>query len=130
MGVDGGLYKAVFVLHLVAVVVGFGTVALDGVTLRIAQRQGGSEGAAIGEATLALTRVARGFLLAVPVLGALLVVLSDGVWGFDQLWTVASLVLWFLAVGASDMARRVPAAGVVRNLLVVVVISLMVWKPR
>lgn len=172
MGVDGGLYKLVFLLHLVAVVVGFGTVSLDSVSAAIASKRGGREGVAIGEARDSVSKVAEGFVLATPVLGILLVVVSDGAWGFDQLWVGLALVLWFVAVSLShavlrpaaravnrlgielaDMGpppkprgaavaapppqvaqveraeKRVAVAGAATNLILVVIIGLMIWKP-
>ena len=156
MGVDGDLYNVLLLLHLVTVVVGFGGVALNGVYGVLAKRSPGPEGAAIGEANTHVTRKwAESFIYAVPVFGILLVLASDDVWGFDQLWISLSFVLYIVGLGLSHgvmrpaakrmnalareqrpdpaamaaLEKRLGAVGGVLNLLVVVLIALMIWKP-
>src|SRR5829696_2609782 len=92
VGLNSGIYKFLLVLHLIAVVVGFGSVMLNGVYAARAKRAGGREGVAIAEAnTFVSDKVAELFIYAVPILGILLIVTSDEVWKFDQKWISFSL---------------------------------------
>ena len=156
MGVDGDLYNVLLLLHIVTVVVGFGSVALNGVYGALAKRSPGPEGAAIGEANTHVSlKWAEWFIYAVPVFGILLVLASEDVWGFDQLWITLSFVLYIVGLGVShgvmrpaakrmnalarqqrpDTAameateKRLAAGGTFLNLLIVVLIALMIWKP-
>lgn len=148
MGVDGEIYQLVLVLHIAAVVVGFGAIALNGAYARQAQRRGGAEGVAIGEANRAVTRAASSFVYAVPLFGIALVLLSEETWAFDQLWISLSFLLYLVAAGllgavvipsqkrisaaSGDLDRlqaKVAAGTGAVNLLVVVLIALMIWKP-
>ncbi len=148
MGVDGEIYQLVLVLHIASVVVGFGAIALNGVYARQAHRRGGAEGVAIGEANRAVTRAASSFVYAVPLLGIALILLSDDTWAFDQLWISLSFLLYLVAAGllgavvipsqkrisaaTGDLDRlqaKVAAGTGAINLLVVVLIALMLWKP-
>ncbi|MDP9442214.1 MAG: DUF2269 family protein [Actinomycetota bacterium] len=114
MGVNSTLYNLVLVLHLVAVVVGFGTVFLNGAYGAQAKRRPGPGGLAIGEATYAVTKTAEYAIYAVPVFGILLVVLSDDAWEFSQLWISLSFLLYFIGIGLfrgmlTPAARRLNA---------------------
>lgn len=166
MGVDSTLYDLVFVLHLVAVVVGFGTVFLNGAYGAQARQRPGAGALAIGEANFAVSKMAELAIYAVPVSGILLVVLSGDVWQFSQAWISLSFLLYFLGLGlthglvipsarrmnalAAELAAGAPAAGggrppqvaemealekrlalggTILNLIVVVVIAVMVFKP-
>jgi uncharacterized membrane protein len=171
MGVAGGLYRFVLLAHITAVVVGFGPTFLNGVYGKMAQRRGGVAGVAISEANEeATSRWAERYIYAVPVLGILLVVLSDGAWGFEQPWIGISMLLYIVViavyhavvrpahrrlnqVSAELVAMGPPPSGSERqgrppqvaelealgkklavfggglNLLVVVIIALMIWKP-
>ncbi len=168
VGLNSGIYKFVLLLHLVTVVVGFGGVMLNGVYAARAKRAGGREGVAIAEAnTFVSDRVAELFIYAVPILGILLIVLSDDVWKFDQKWISFSFLLYLVGIGLSHgllrptvkrlnaltaqlaaagpmpsaggpppevaeveaLGKRAGAVGAVLNVLVVVILALMVWKP-
>lgn len=145
---DSELYRLAFLLHITAVVVGFGAIALNGIYARHAGQRGGAEGAAIGEANRAVTRAAASAIYAVPVFGIALVLLSDNTWGFDQLWISLSFLLYLVAAGllgavvipsqrrigsaSADLDRlqgKVAAATGAINLLGVALIALMIWKP-
>jgi uncharacterized membrane protein len=156
MGIDGDLYNLLLLLHIVTVVVGFGAVALNGVYGALAKRSPGAEGAAIGEANTHVSNAwAEKFIYAVPVFGILLVATSDDAWGFDQTWITLSFVLYIVGIGVAhgvmrpaakrmnELARdaqpdraamdatekRLAAGGTFLNLLLVVLIALMIWKP-
>ena len=109
MGVNSTLYNLVLVLHLVAVVVGFGTVFLNGAYGAEAKRRGGAGGLAIGEANFAVSKMAQYAIYAAGVFGVLLVILSDGAWEFSQLWISLSFLVFFVAMGLAQ-GLLMPAA--------------------
>lgn len=98
MGIGSAAYNIVFVLHLMAVIVGFGGVVLNGVYGAQAKKRPGVGGLAIGEANVAVSKLAEKVILAVPVFGILLVVLSDGAWEFTQPWVVISMMLFVVSM--------------------------------
>ena len=99
MGIGSAVYKIVFMLHIVSIIVGFGGVMLNGIYGAEAKKRKGAEGAAIGAANLAVSKIAEKVIMTVPVWGILLVLLSDGVWEFSQAWVGIAIVL-FIAVYA------------------------------
>jgi len=170
MGITGDAYQFVKVLHILAVVVGFGSVMLNGVYGLQARDKKGREGLAVAEAMHTVTtKVAMWFIYAVPVLGILALLLSDDTWKFSQAWISLSFVVYIAGLGlahavqipnvnrmialmkeladgaavtagagggpppqAMELEKRGKQAamvGGVLNLLVVVAIYLMVFKP-
>jgi uncharacterized membrane protein len=98
MGVSGGLYRFVLLLHILTVVVGFGGFIVNAGYARQARKRGGAEGLAISEASAAVTkRVSQSAFYAVPVFGIPLVLLSDGTFGFEEPWISLSFVLYIAA---------------------------------
>lgn len=145
--VGSGLYDTVLVLHILAVVVGFGAIALSG--LAAGRAGGGSEEAAVVRSHWT---VARGWAMwavyAVFLLGALLVVLSDEAWSFGDPWLSASMGLYILGIGAFHAllaparkalaspsgdavaaGRRLALGTAVLDVVLVVNLALMVYKP-
>lgn len=173
MGYRENLYDTVLLLHIFAVVVGFGGVYLNGLYGAAAKNAGGSSALAISEANLKVTHVAQYFIYAVPVLGVLLVWLSDGAIGFGETWVWLSLVLYAVGISLSHavmlptakrmqalmrelasvgagggppppgaaggpppqaiemqaLGKRMGTVGMVLDVLVIVLIALMVFKP-
>lgn len=167
MGTDSGVYKLVFLLHLIAVIVGFGTVFLNGVYGSIAKRRRGAEGLAVAEANYDVSvKWAEPFIYAVPVLGILLVLLSDDQFKFSQAWVSLSFLLYIVSIGVvhalhlpnlrrmnalmaglvssgpapgsglppevtelEAREKRAAAIGTALNLVLVVLVALMIWKP-
>lgn len=132
---DSGAYQLVLVAHLVAVIVGFGGLLLARTTAL--------------PASVVEGRV-EWFAYAVPVLGVLLVMLSQDRWRFGEPWIGASFLIYVAAIGihqgvlrpsrssaadpgpapgAARRTGRVRAWGVVFDLLVVTAVALMVVKP-
>lgn len=100
MGVSSGIYKALLVLHLLAAILGFGPVMLAGAFGAKAKARRGPQGQAIAEATYeVISQWADKFMYAVPVLGILLVLVSDDAWKFSQAWISFSFLLYFVALG-------------------------------
>ena len=170
MGIGSTAYKLVFVLHVLTVIVGFGTVMLNGIRGAEAKKRPGPGGLAIGESGYRVNNVAEKFIYAVPVLGLALVGMSDGVWEFGQTWVWLSLLIYVIGIAVSHavlipaekrmnvlagelvaagpppagapaggpppqvvemegLEKKLAAAGTFLNLIVVVVVALMIFKP-
>lgn len=150
------MYELWVFLHLVTVVVGIGGVILNGVYARQSTQRRGPEGAAVSEANYAVSDVAEKFVYAIPVFGVLAVLASDDAHGFGETWIWLSTVLYVVAVGITHavivpshrclnelgrqggpeagrqmapLGKRLAAASALSNVLAVVIIALMVWKP-
>ena len=101
MGVDSGAYDTVLVLHVMCVIIGFGGVFLNGIYGAEAKRRKGAEGLAVFEATERVGKVAEVFILAVPVFGISLILMSHSKWSFSQAWVIAALTIYALALTLS-----------------------------
>jgi uncharacterized membrane protein len=101
MGYRDNLYDFVLVLHLIAVIVGFGTVFLNGIYGSRAQQAGGPQGYAISAAVHQVGKVAEYFIYTVPVFGIILILLSDDVIKFSELWVSLSFLLYIVGIGLS-----------------------------
>ena len=99
MGPDSGVYKVVLVLHLLTAIAGFGGLAVNGFYGALAAKRRGREGAAIGAAVDSGYKASEWPIYAVPVLGIILVLLSEDIFGFGQLWITLSLLLYIVAIG-------------------------------
>ncbi len=95
-----GLYKTLLVLHLLAVIVGFGPAMMAGLWGAEAKKRRGREGLAIAEATTKVVGTyAEWAIYAVPVFGILLVLASEDAWKFSQAWISLSFLIYFAALG-------------------------------
>jgi uncharacterized membrane protein len=157
LNANSGIYQVVLALHILAVVVGFGGVAVSDVYLREGRKRGGAEWAAVSEVNDFVNRkVAMIAIYVVPVLGFALIGMSDKQWKFSQAWVSITLLLYIVIVGiahavmfpshrkinallrspsppAAEIAaleKRITAASGVNSLLFVAVLFLMVVKPR
>jgi len=167
-GAGSGLYKLLLVLHILAAIVGFGSVFLAGVFATKAQAKGGREGLAVNEVLVDVAEHwSEWFIYAVPLLGIGLILASEDTFKFSQAWISISFLLYFVGIGlahgvhfpnlrrmnalGAELAASGPAAGGsgpppqvaeleargkkaaavggILNLLVVVILFLMVWKP-
>ncbi len=117
---DTAIYEFFLVLHLVTVIAGFGSIALDG-AFRGAAPSAGADGPSLSE----------WLIYAVPITGILLVLVSEDRWQFSQAWISLSFLLYIAAVGVMHAVRprNAAAASAAVNLLVLVVVVLMVTKP-
>jgi uncharacterized membrane protein len=157
MGVNEDLYNVVLVLHILAVIIGFGGMFIAGFYGNEARNRPGAEGLAVAETTLKVTSLIPTMAVyTVPILGILLILLSDDTWQFSQAWISLSFLLYIalivLAVtvqvptirkmvamrsgtqGAQSMemqamGKKVATVGGIVNLLWVVILFLMVFKP-
>jgi uncharacterized membrane protein len=158
-------YRLVLTLHILSVVIGLGSVFLNGLYGAQAKSRRGAEGLAIAEANLKVTKVAQIFIYLIPLFGIALVFMSDDVVDFGDTWVWLSLVLYLVALGLSHglllpavqrmhvlmremiaagppaggpppqaaemeaLGKRVGAVGAALDVLIVVIIGLMVFKP-
>ena len=157
MGVDSDFYNLVLVLHILAVIIGFGGMFIAGFYGAEGARRPGSEGLAISETTMKVTSLAPTMAVyTVPILGILLILLSDDQWQFSDAWVSLSFLLYIVlvvvavtvqvpnirklialrsgaeGVQATEVERRTRTAGLVGgivNLLWVIILFLMVFKP-
>ena len=117
MGIGSTAYRLVFMLHILSIIIGFGGVMLNGIYGAEAKKRKGPTGAAIGEANLTVTKIAEKVIITVPIWGILLVILSDGVWEFSQLWVGVAIVLFIAVMGFAtgvqlkNQKRMVALAG-------------------
>lgn len=100
-GIDGWLYRLILLLHIIAAIVGFGGVLLNGVYAAQSQQRPGPAGRAISEANYAVSMIAEKFIYAVPVLGLLMVWASDGAYSLGTSWIWLSLVIYAVALAVS-----------------------------
>lgn len=107
MGVHSIVYKIVFVLHILSVIVGFGAVFFNGRYVRITKGIPSFEAKAVLQASgfISYSRAIY-FIYLVPVFGTILVILSNSKWSFQQMWISATFVLWFLIIGLIHGAIR------------------------
>ena len=101
MGLASGMYKLLKLLHILVVIFGLGSVSLNALYGREARLRRGPGGLAITEANLFVTEVATYIIYLIPVTGILLVMASDKVWSFSDVWVWLSLLLWVVGVGIS-----------------------------
>jgi uncharacterized membrane protein len=154
--IGSGIYKLFLFLHIVAAVVGFGGVLLNGLYGAQAKKRPGPGGLAIAEANFWVsTKVAEPAIYLVPLFGFALIGLSDSGWEFSQTWVIASLVLYVIGLANAHMVliptsrrmiemmkagppdpaqmeaagKRLAAAGTFSHLLFVAIMVMMIWKP-
>src|SRR5436309_1523797 len=104
-----GSYKVVLVLHILAAIVGFGSVMLNGVYGAHIARRPGPEGTAIAEANYDVSfGWAIWFIYGLFIFGFGLVGMSDKAWKFSQTWVWLAIVLYLVLIGLVD---RQPTSG-------------------
>jgi len=160
-------YDLVLLLHVLASIIGFGAVFLNGLYGAQVRARRGPEGLAILQANFLVARVGTYFIYAVFVLGLVLVLMSDDVWSFGDTWIWLSMLLYVVGIGLShgvqqpsvrrmitlmeetgaagaqppggapspqaaemqELGTRMGATGAALNVLLVVILYLMVFKP-
>lgn len=156
MGVDGDLYKLVLVLHILTAIIGFGGMFIAGFYGNEARDLPGRDGVAVAQTALKVTgRIPTIAVCAVPILGILLIMMSEDAIKFSAAWVSLSFLLYIVLMGlatgvqvptvrkiiaaraAGDsgsaelvaMGRKVAVVSGIVNVLWVVVLVLMVFKP-
>src|SRR5258707_13369992 len=99
--VNTGVYRFLLLCHLMAVIVGFGSVVLNGLYGAETKKRRGPEGLAILQANTRVSLVAEKLIYTVPIFGILLVLASHKAFTFSQTWIWLSLVLYVVGVGVS-----------------------------
>lgn len=100
MGISGGLYRVLLLLHIFTAIAGFGVTILAPAFGAQAKARRGREGVAIAEATYKVTSTyAEWLIYSVPVFGILLVLTSDDAWQFSQTWISMSFLFYIVAIG-------------------------------
>lgn len=93
-------YKVLLVLHLLAVIVGFGPTVMAAAYGAKAKARKGREGLAIAESTYeVISTYAEWLIYSVPITGILMILTSDDAWKFSQAWISASFLLYIIALG-------------------------------
>lgn len=129
-----------------AAILGFGAVVLNGVYDARAKRLGGAEGRAVSETNFAVSTIGEYAIYTVPVWGFAMIGVSDDAISFGETWVWLSLLLYGIALGIAhavvrkgakqlmenrtgDVEQRVAIGGAALNVLLLVIIALMIWKP-
>jgi uncharacterized membrane protein len=146
VGYRENLYNILLFLHLVTAIVGFGAVFLNGVYDARAKRLGAAEGRAISESNFAVSTIGEYAIYTVPIWGFAMIGVSDDAISFGETWVWLSLILYVIGLGIShgvvrpgaqqllrtrtdDVEKRVAAGGAALNLLLLVIVGLMIFKP-
>jgi uncharacterized membrane protein len=157
LGVGGNLYDLVLVLHILAAIIGFGGMFIAGFYGAESARRSGAEGLAVAETTMKVTSLAPTMAVyTVPILGILLILLSDDTWQFSDAWISLSFLLYIVilvlaitvqvpnirkmielrkgseGVQTTEVERRARTSamvGGILNLLWIAILFLMVFKP-
>jgi uncharacterized membrane protein len=155
MGVDGDLYRLVLVLHILSAIIGFGGMFIAGFYGNESRRLPGAEGLVVAQATMKVSgQVPTIAVCAVPILGILLIMMSDDLWQFSQAWISLSFLLYIVLMGLATglqvptlrklvalraeggnasqveaLGKRAAAVGAVVNVLWILTLALMVFKP-
>jgi uncharacterized membrane protein len=101
MGVDTTGYEIVKTLHILAAIVGFGAVMLNGLYGAAMKRKRGPEAAFMGQTVFEVSGIAQYFIYAVFILGFAAMGMSDDAWEFGQTWIWLSTILYLAGVGIS-----------------------------
>jgi uncharacterized membrane protein len=147
-----GYYQLLLVIHLLAVIVGIGTVVLNGVYGNEAKKAGPNGGNAVVRANHTVSTLAEYVIYLIPIPGILMVI-DDPRWDFSDTWVMLSIALYIVALGVAHavlipsskkmieltqgpptpeveaVGKRLAVAGTINNLIVVALVVLMVWKP-
>ena len=157
MGVDGDLYNVVLVLHILASIIGFGGMFIAGFYGNESRNLPGREGMAVAQTTLKVTgQIPTVAVCAVPILGILLILMSEDAIKFSAMWISLSFLLYIVLMGLATgiqvptirkmvamragaegaqsaqvqaMGKKVATVGAIVNVLWVVILILMVFKP-
>jgi hypothetical protein len=113
---NSGVYQAFLYLHILAAIVGFGSVMLNGVYAMQAKQRPGREGLAIFEANLFVTKMAEYAIYAVFVFGLITAILGDPYIKFSQAWLSAAMGLYIVGIAISH-AVMIPSAKKMGTLL-------------
>lgn len=101
MGLEGNLYRAVVVIHILTVVFGLGPLVLAGVVAVKAERMDRRAELAMGLIQYDVHKVAHKIIYAIFVTGVAAVLMSDGAWELGDLWVSLAMLSYIVALGIS-----------------------------
>lgn len=144
--IDSSAYKLVLLLHILSVIVAFAPAFVWPIAKAQARKRGGVVPAdmvaqsAVNDATIHGPAV-----IAAGAFGILLIVLSDEVWEFSQMWISIAFLLWFAMLGVvygllvpagrkaaggdGGAEAKLPMYTGFLHLLLLVMLVMMIWKP-
>jgi uncharacterized membrane protein len=140
-------YNIILLVHIVAVVVAFAPAAINPLLERHFARNGGDTAIQTwaGFSRDYTKKISLSALVLLLVTGILMIVLSDDLIGFSDLWISLSFLVWFAIAGvvsalilkgkrlmaAGDMKGRelVAKGGPIATVLLLVMLYLMIFKP-
>jgi uncharacterized membrane protein len=100
MGYGSFLYKVLYLLHLITVIVGFGSVVAASFLAARARDMDPAQGRPLARVAHQMERaLTTGPVVAAGAIGLLLVILSDELYKFSQTWVSIAFLLYFAVVG-------------------------------
>jgi uncharacterized membrane protein len=101
VGLDGNLYQAMVVIHILTVVFGLGPLVLAGVFAVKAERVDRRAELAVGLVQYEVTKIAHKLVYLIFVTGVALVLMSDGAIEMGDFWVSLSMLTYIAALGIS-----------------------------
>ncbi len=96
-------YDVVVLVHILGAVVGFGGLACTGILAALARRGTSSNAGSVRRYFNGRTNWVARTIYSVPILGLVLMDMSDGAFQLDEAWMVVSLALWVMAVVLAEL---------------------------
>jgi uncharacterized membrane protein len=137
-------YNLVLFLHIVTVLVAFAPAVVHPLTFE-RMRGDSSFGRIAGIAADNGRKIYFPSLVVTGLLGIIMILLSDDLIGFSELWISLSFLVWIaicglvsgmimpnerkVAAGDTGAARKVTLAGQITTVLLLVMLYLMIFKP-
>jgi hypothetical protein len=97
------LYDTVVLVHVLSAILGFGSLAITGILAAIARGRAGANSSAVQRYFSGATNWASRTIYSVPILGFVLLAMSDNAFRLDEAWVVISLAVWIGAVGLAQL---------------------------
>lgn len=101
MGLDGNLYQAMVVIHILTVVFGLGPLVLAGVLAAKAKAMAPKQAAAAAKAQYEFNEIASKIVYLIFITGVAAVLMSDRAWELSDLWVSVSMLTYIVALGIS-----------------------------
>ncbi len=139
-------YKIVFLLHILSVIVAFAPAFVWPIVNVQSRKAGSKVPSPVAALAARNTMTIHGpALVLTGFFGILLIVLSEEVWEFSQMWVSLAFLVWFgllgvvfggifpaekkVAEGDEAAEGKVAMFGGIAHLLLFVMLILMIWKP-
>jgi uncharacterized membrane protein len=99
LGLDGGLYRLLLLLHIFCAIGGFGAVVFNGLYRSRARQRGGDAELVLLEENGYVTHVAEFLIYGVFVFGLLVAFSSKSYWELSQSWLSLAMLLYIIEMG-------------------------------